>query len=137
MSLVFKNGVVACLPFTDEQLKPQKTSRLATVGPRGSSLLELFVWKGTELSDNLYVGEDDVILVKSECLSKPWAKEKFTMEGVVWQDVVDPKTGEHEKIEIILVPVTEIVAIDRDGMAGCGCECTHGEKEKPEPLKVN
>jgi hypothetical protein len=134
---VFKNNVVACLPFTEEQLKPQKVSRLATVGPRGSSLLELFVWHGNELLDNLYIGSDDVVFVKSECLGKPWAKEKFTIDGVVWQDVVDPKTGEHEKIEFILVPITEIVAIDRDAMEGCGCECNHGQEEKPEPPKVN
>jgi hypothetical protein len=78
-------------------------------------------------------------MVRYSCIGMPWAKEKFTIEGIVWQDVVDPDTGEHEKIEFILVPITEIVAVDRDALAGCGCECTHGVNadKKPEPPKAN
>jgi hypothetical protein len=136
MSLVFKNNVVACLPFTEEQLKPKKATNLNLVGVRGNSLLELFVWHGTELTDDkMYVGNNDVVLVRSTSVASSWAKDKFTIDGFVWEDVIDPKTNEKAPIEFILVPLTEIVAIDRDAMSGCGCDC-EGEEEK-EPPKVN
>jgi hypothetical protein len=128
MSLVFQNNVVACLPFTEEQLNPKKTSSLATLGGgKGISLEPLLVWKGTEAGGKTIIGDDDLVFVKSTSITTPWAKERVTIAGCVWEDVIDEKTGKNKLIEFILVPVSEIIAIDRDFQVN----------EDKEVLKVN
>ena len=136
MSLVSKNNVVACQPFEQEQAKAVNTKKLAVVGQK-SQLVELFVRYGTEIGDEKYVGENDVIFVRASCLNLPWAKEKFTFQGV------------ENSAEFILVPVGEIVLIDRDAMKDCCdddvCNDCRAKEEaeakaaaaKKEPPKAN
>ncbi len=102
---VFKNGVVACMPFEPEQLKNDK-GRLATIIKK-NELVELLVVYGTEPTDDFYIGSDDVVHVRADRVNAQWAKEKYTWQGI------------ENRAEFILVPVTEIIAIDRDFQKGC------------------
>ena len=126
MSAKTINNKVACYPFEPGQITDISKKKLATVTGE-SKVVELFVCYETEITDGLYVGENDVIFVKTASVNSSWAKEKFTFQGV------------EGSVEFILVPVREIVLIDRNG-AVCNevCdECKAKEEVKKEPPKVN
>jgi hypothetical protein len=92
----FRGGVVACLPFTDEQLNPKKETNLAVLGPKGKRLLKLCAWAPAKLEDSRVLDKGELVIVRSDVTSYLWAKDKYQTD---------------EGVEIILVPLTEVLGV--------------------------
>jgi hypothetical protein len=102
MSLVMRNNVVACLPFKTEQVNVVPSKRLATITQK-LELVKLVVLFGTDLTSVKSISDWLVpkteVYVRSFCVNSVWAKERYSV-----------KDG--DRTEFILVPVSEIVAVD-------------------------
>ena len=121
MPLVTVNRFVACQPFEKQVEKEVNKKKLAVAGyGQKPSVTELFVYRGTEVGSEFYVGNDDVVFVKSTCVNSQWAKDVFTFNGI------------DDSVEFILVPLSEIVFIDRDAMKECCDEVCNECREKAE-----
>ena len=103
MPIVMQNNQVACLPFSEEQQKKSAPGQLAVI-ERKNALVELPVLVGTSPGDGLFVTEFDSVFVRSDRTNTAWAKERFTSDKFV-------RNG--AKVMFILVPATEVVAVNR------------------------
>ena len=105
MSLVAKNGVIACVPFDNVKKEPGQGLSLATPVGKDRHMELLHVVHGTEAGDSgIFVGNDDAVFVKSSSRNQPWAKEVYTL------------FGKDTDVKFILVPLSEIVFIGRNSM---------------------
>jgi hypothetical protein len=98
------NGNVACLPIDRNIYKPE-ANKLSILAPRGK-LIELSVLYGTNSGVYIHapaitLEKGDKIYVRADCLNKAWSKEVLSFYN-------------NDTIQFILVPITEIVFVDRN-----------------------
>lgn len=99
------NDFIATKPFPAEQATTKKLGSGLIVGVHNTGLVALTVVAEAKTTQVGYIPPGARVLVRAQSSAMPWAKE-------IIRDAV---FGDQGKDGVILVPVTAIVGVDREG----------------------